>query len=620
MANTPAAKASTNPITVKLTTDKQQIADNEVAKLTFTFSDKPIGFGLDDIKVTFGAVTNLVQSSTNPCVYTADFIGGLSAKSYMSTVKLDGLYTDALGKAGTPSDTVTIKNLDSKITPSAFFSTVSVSTNEGDSGTRSLSFVVNLSAPVTESVTVAYSTDAMNYGTATPKVDYLPAVGKLTFAPGEVSRTITVDVIGDKAYEANEYFYLKLTSAVGANIVLDGAESGKRSYATGYINNDDVSSTPSVSFAAGSVTVTEGDSGTKAMEFKVTLSAPASSTVTVAYSTDAMNYGTATPKVDYLPAVGQLTFAPGETSKSIFVDVIGDKTYESNEYFYLKLTSATGANVVLDGAEAGKRSYMTGYITNDDANPLPTVSFSTASVTASEGNAGSSKMSFKVDLSAASTSAVSVSYSTDAMNYGTATPKTDYVPAVGTLTFAPGETSKTISVDILGDTNYEANEYFYLKLTSATGANVVLDGAEAGKRSYATGYINNDDAQGGARTYGIFGTSAKDTIGGKADDDYIDGKGGADLITGYAGNDTFVFAKTYAAKTVDTAATITDFKHGTDHIGLLGDLDFSGLKLTQGTGAHAADTIVSLGSGDVLAILVGVNSSTLGAADFTHVA
>jgi Ca2+-binding RTX toxin-like protein len=133
--------------------------------------------------------------------------------------------------------------------------------------------------------------------------------------------------------------------------------------------------------------------------------------------------------------------------------------------------------------------------------------------------------------------------------------------------------------------------------------------------------IKNDDIYGSTgQTNGIIGTSAKDTIGGTAAGDVINGKGGADIITGFAGNDIFSFATAYASKTIDGAAQIMDFKDGVDLIGLQGDLTFANLKVAQGVGAHIADTIVSLTSGEVLVTLVGVNATAINASDFIHMA
>jgi hypothetical protein len=101
--------------------------------------------------------------------------------------------------------------------------------------------------------------------------------------------------------------------------------------------------------------VTEGNSGTKTVTFTVSLNQPSDGTVTVTWST--FN-GTATAGSDYMAAGSTLTFAFGEQSKTITVQVIGDTMKEKDEIFYVRLTG--GANVDIASAEARVR------IKNDD--------------------------------------------------------------------------------------------------------------------------------------------------------------------------------------------------------------------------------------------------------------
>ncbi len=102
-----------------------------------------------------------------------------------------------------------------------------------------------------------------------------------------------------------------------------------------------------------------------------------------------------------------------------------------------------------------------------------------------EGNFGTSTLNFTVTLSRALASSVSVNYATAD---GTATAGSDYVSNSGTLVFAPGETSKTIPVTIIGDETVESNETFSLTLAGPTGATLGTATATA------TGTITNDDA------------------------------------------------------------------------------------------------------------------------------
>lgn len=611
---------NSSPIKVSLTSNLDSITSNGKAQLTFNFSDVPIGFTLDDIKVTDGVVTNLIQSKTAPNIFTADFTCGVNTKAPMSTIKLDGVYTDANGVNGTPSNTVTIKN-DSATTlttvPTAGFSSNNASFTEGNSGMTAFNFTVNLSKSSADPVTVYYTTQQKTFGTATANVDFVPVTSSIVFAPGETAKNISVNVIGDTIYEGNEYFYIDLTSAKGANIVTNGAEGLRNSWLMATIKNDDTTSVPTVGFTTNNASITEGNAGLTPFNFTVTLSQSAVSPVTVYYTTEKRTYGTASANTDYIPVTSSVVFSPGETSKVVTVNVIGDTTYEANEYFYLDLTSAQGANIVMNGAEGFRNNWIMATIKNDDATG-PTVGFTTNNAAINEGNSDATPFNFTLTLSKSSTDPITVYYTTEKRTYGTATANADYTPVTSNVTFAPGETSKTITVNVLGDTTYEAKEYFYVDLTSAKGANIVTNGAEGLRNSWIMANIINDDSLETMAAAGIFGTPDKDTLGGTSAGELLDGKGGQDLITGYAGNDIFLLASSYAGKTIDSASLITDFKDGFDQIELQGDLAFNNLTITQGTGIYSTDTIVSLDTGDILVTLLGVDAASINAADFIH--
>jgi len=112
---------------------------------------------------------------------------------------------------------------------------------------------------------------------------------------------------------------------------------------------------------------------------------------------------------------------------------------------------------------------------------LPKPSASIAGASAPEGNA-SSTLSFALTLSASTPLPVSVSYATA---NGTAPAPADFTAANGTVTFAPGETSKTIQVTVVGDAVYEPDETFTVGLSNPVNATI-------GSGS-ATGTIQNDD-------------------------------------------------------------------------------------------------------------------------------
>jgi len=326
---------------------------------------------------------------------------------------------------------------------------------EGNAGVTRAIFEIVLSNPNLVAVTMTASTAD---GTAKAIEDYRQTIAAITFAPGETFKTVVVDVFADTTVEPDETFRLRLSNVVNAAVVTPGE-------AAGLILNDDL---PALS--VGSVTVAEGNAGTTAAVFPVTLSAPFAKTVSVGYATA---NGTASAGTDYVAATGTVSFAPGDTSKTITVLVNGDTAPEAGETFTLTLSGPT--NAVL-GAAVG-----TGTIANDDAATL-----SIGNVSVTEGNAGTSA-AFTVTLSPASAQTVTVAFATAD---GTATAGSDYTAASGTLTFEPGETTKTIPVAVIGDTAFEPNETFSVTLSGPTNASLV---AATGSATL----VNDDTAAGG---------------------------------------------------------------------------------------------------------------------------
>jgi Calx-beta domain/FG-GAP-like repeat len=200
-------------------------------------------------------------------------------------------------------------------------------------------------------------------------------------------------------------------------------------------------------------TVTEGHAGTRNINFTVSLSAAYSQPVTVTYQTADV---TAVAGRDYHAASGTLTFAPGETEKTITVLVIGDRLGESTEYFSVTLSGAPTTPLL--------GSHAFGYILDDEP------SITIEDVARKEGHSGTTLFVFTVTLSAASDVLVSVNYG---ILDGTAEDGEDYTAATyETLTFAPGQTTTTITVPVKGDRQAESDEYFYVNLGGATNASV----------------------------------------------------------------------------------------------------------------------------------------------------
>jgi chitinase len=341
-----------------------------------------------------------------------------------------------------------IEALDDRCVP-ATLSVGDVAIMEGDAGTQSAALTVRLSGPVNPPVTVNYSTAN---GSAVAGADFQAVSGTLTFRKGETVKTISIPVVGDVTPESTETFTVNLRTPKHA--ILADAQ------AVVTITDNDTS------LSIGNAIAVEGNAGTTAFNFPVTLSTPRNVPVTVNWATADYSAGAGS---DYQGASGSLTFAPGETAKEVNVLVNGDWHFESDEAFYVTLGSANNAVIA--------NAYGMGTIRNDD---VQINMGGGAGVT--EGSAGTAEVKFTVTLSAPVGATVTVDYATAD---GTALAGEDYVAGGGTLTFAPGETSKTITVLVNGDGTLEYDENFLVSLSNSAGADV-------GSGS-AWGSIANDD-------------------------------------------------------------------------------------------------------------------------------
>lgn len=237
-----------------------------------------------------------------------------------------------------------------------------------------------------------------------------------------------------------------------------------------------------ISLNVSDAQVVEGNSGTTLANVVVSLSAPSTERVTGRLRT---SDGTARISSDYLSRSGDISFAPGQTSRVVSITVNGDTMVEPDETFFVTISGVVNATIN-DGQGAVT-------IVNDDA-PLRTLSINDTSV--AEGNAGSRNAVFTVTLSAAATRPVTVSFATA---NGTATAGSDYSAVSGTVSIPTGSRTAVINVPVTGDTVVEPNETLFVNLSAPSGASL------ADAQGVAT--ISNDDAVGAVAGIGVNVTS-----------------------------------------------------------------------------------------------------------------
>ena len=358
---------------------------------------------------------------------------------FNETFSLTATTTSGVTSNASASASTTINDNDFA-TPGIAINDVSVNEAAG-----TVTFTVSLSAPSGKPINVDYST---RNGSATDTQDYVNDSGTVNFAPGETTKTITISINEDMIYEGNESFFVDLSNAVNSYISVPTG--------TGTIVDNEVAPTISVA----SVIAAE-DAGYA--EFTVSLTGLSAS------NTDfwlGLSNGTAMLGQDYTSSLQISTdggtswttasngsIAAGTTSVLVRVPVTDDVMNELDETFTLTANVTSGNT---------SNASATGTATIIDNDSAPSLSIADVSVSEAAGTA-----TFTVTLSAVSGQTVTVNYST---GNNTAIAGQDYTSTSGTLTFAPGETSKTISVPIINDTNTESSETFNVNLTGAVNA------------------------------------------------------------------------------------------------------------------------------------------------------
>ena len=327
---------------------------------------------------------------------------------------------------------------------------ITIADARADEGAGEVAFPVSLDAPSGRQVTVSYGTEN---GTAKAGEDYTKAEGTLTFAAGQTSATIRISVANDALDEADETFIVRLSKSEPFY-----AELPSDPTATGTIIDDDAA--PGITIADARARESGGE-----ITFRVSLNAPSGRQVTVSYGTED---GTAEAGEDYGAAQGTLTFAAGQTSATIRISVENDALDEADETFGVRLSDPLHAELSDPTA--------TGTIIDDDAAPGITITDARARESAGE-------ITFRVSLDAPSGREVEITYGTED---GTAKAGEDYTAVERPLTFAAGQTSATITINVINDLLVEPDETFSVRLSDPLHAELPSDPT-------ATGTIIDDD-------------------------------------------------------------------------------------------------------------------------------
>lgn len=331
-----------------------------------------------------------------------------------------------------------------------------ITVNEAD-GTAV--FTVIRTGDVSRSGSINYSTRGIS---ATPDSDFTPTTGALTFETGENSKTVAIPIINDNDVEGAEIVALAFDYSSIQNMYL------RRVEAAATITSDDAAA-PRLMIDGG------GNVGESAGQARITFrrEGDLSRTSAISYRTEG---NSATVGEDFEAASGVVNFAAGEASQTVTVNILNDSRSESDESF----------RVVLDRASATQfDSSLPEGVTvtvQDDDQPAPTLRMSLNGGPVVREDAGT--LSFTLSRDGSLIRASSVGYR---IVGDTATAGEDFEAQDGVVTFAAGESSKTITVALRNDDLVEGTEALRLEIDRSRMTNLTAYGERV------SAWIQSDD-------------------------------------------------------------------------------------------------------------------------------
>jgi hypothetical protein len=348
-----------------------------------------------------------------------------------------------------------------------------------EDGAENLLYTFSRAGDITNPLTVNYrisgsATVANGDYTQTGATSFSGSTGTITFAAGASTAVLTIDPTADTTIENNETVGITLSSNANYSI-------GTTTTVTGTITDDD---RPVITLALAASSVLEDSLDNLVYTF--TRTADTTNPLTVNYriagtATVANGDYSQTGAATFGSTTGTITFAAGANTATLTIDPTADGTLENNETVALTITS--GSNYTI-----GTTTAVTGTIADDDT-PVITLDVAPASVLED----GIANLVYTFTRTTNPANALTVRYSVG----GTATLNTDYTQTgaasfrstSGTITFAAGSNTATLTIDPKTDTTIESDETVILSLQTGTGYRV-------GTTAAVTGTITNDEVSG----------------------------------------------------------------------------------------------------------------------------
>jgi hypothetical protein len=316
----------------------------------------------------------------------------------------------------------------------------------------SITVVVSLMYAPAQDASVQWT---LSDGTAKGGTDFKGTGGTLTFTKGttQLTQTITIETINNGSADGVRYGWIELSNPTGC--ILDMIQNKGKFY----IYDDDAPITASF----GAATYSIGEKGMK-VDVQVKLSAACPNTVKVEWTSAGEGDNPAKSPQHYYPASGYVEFKPGDTSKTVSINILDNSNSDMDRKAKFSLGAVTG------GPGVGAPDSATLTIVDDESPPAK-IQFSAAAFSAQE-TAGYALITVNLDKAAAAL--VSVNYQTA---NDTAKAGVHYSAVFGAMQFQPGETSKTFQVPLTYQAAAEGDRTVNLSLSFPSNNAIVVSPA-----------------------------------------------------------------------------------------------------------------------------------------------
>ncbi|MDD1459506.1 M10 family metallopeptidase C-terminal domain-containing protein [Dolichospermum sp. ST_sed2] len=489
---------------------------------------------------------------------------------------------------------------------------------EGNSGTKNANFILSLSNPSKQTISVNYQT--VDDDATTANNDYVAKTGTITFTPGQTTQTLPITINGDTVREINEAFTVRLTNAVNATLV--------KNEGIGIIRNDDLLLT------VNNLTVVEGQNNALVT---FTLNSPVNQAVNVNYTTTAV---TATANSDFTPVTGTLTIPANTTTATLTIPILNDNLNEANETFNLVLSNPVGA--VLSKTSAIVT--ITDTIQSSTTFTLP-AGVENLQLTGTTAIKGTGNTGNNVLTGNSANNILAGSNGNDTYRFIANT-------VLGSDTIQETTTGGVDTINLSGTTAAVTLNLGLITTQTVVPTNLSLTLAANNVIENIIGGNGTDRLTGNILSNSLTGGLGDDNLRGGDGADSLTGGAGNDILTGDAGIDQFIYRSGKAYSISDIGSDILfDFTTGTDKV-VLSKTTFNALRSLVGNGfsqssdfavvgddslvdTQAAFIVYSGGSGNLFynqnGITAGLGAgaafanlftmpTTLTAADFTVVA